>query len=286
MSKEVDQLFPGQTFISTVLDTLDTKERMRAELLRRYLQRAAMAGVLIGVLYVTNYALVAAFASIPAGDTTLVEIGHIAGAMIFGWALVFIYYTKSELLTSNMMIVSIGAYYRKMGPVKALRLLTYCYLGNIIGGLFIAVLLVFSTLLDGGVLAEMTGAVDHKLEYITEGASGWVDLFVRAILCNFMINLAMLVVYNGLIKEDVMKAAVMLVAVFVFVFLGLEHSVANTVLFSIVGLQEGIAVGPALGNLGIALVGNYIGGGLLIGIYYAYVNDKARYLRKSPGAEQ
>ena len=88
---------------------------------------------------------------------------------------------------------------------------------------------------------------------------------------------------NGLVKEDIMKAAVMLVAVFVFVFLGLEHSVANSVLFLIVGFQEGIDVGPALGNVGIALLGNYIGGGLLIGIYYAYVNDKARHLRKLSG---
>jgi formate/nitrite transporter FocA (FNT family) len=283
-TQELDPLFPGQTFISTVLGTLDTKERMRADMLRRYLQRAAMAGVLIGVMYVTNYSLVATFTAIPVGDTTLAGIGTIAGAMIFGWALVFIYYTKSELLTSNMMIVSIGAYYRRMGSVKALRLLFYCYVGNILGGLFIAVLLAFSTLLDGGVMDAMSSSVDHKLEYVTEGISGWADLLVRAILCNFMINLAMLVVYNGLIKSDVMKSAVMLAAVFVFVFLGLEHSVANTVLFEIVGLQEGIDIGPALGNLGLALLGNFIGGGILIGLYYAYVNDKARHLRKTSGA--
>lgn len=94
-----------------------------------------------------------------------------------------------------------------------------------------------------------------------------------------MINLAMLLVYNGLIKSDVGKMLVMIASVFVFGFVGFEHSVANTVLFSIVGLQQGIDVGLALGNLAIVLLGNYVGGGLLIGLYYAYANDDRRFHR-------
>ena len=99
-----------------------------------------------------------------------------------------------------------------------------------------------------------------------------------------MINLAMLLVYNGLIKDDLTKSLVMIVSVFIFAFLGFEHSVANTVLFTIVGLKEGIDLGLAAGNVVIALAGNFIGGGLLIGLYYAYVNDDAKYLRTRPQA--
>ena len=84
------------------------------------------------------------------------------------------------------------------------------------------------------------------------------------------------------IKECGTKILVMVVAVFIFAFLGFEHSVANTVLFSIVGLHGAVPFLPAVGNIAIALVGNFIGGGLLIGLYYAYVNDEARYLRKHP----
>lgn len=282
MSEVVNQLFPGKFFISTVLETLDTKTRMSGDLLRRYLQRAAMAGVIIGLFYATNYALVAAFTDIPAGSESLAPIGRVVGALSFGWALVFIYFTKSELLTSNMMIVSIGAYYRRIGWVKAVRLLTFCYLGNLVGGLFVAFLLRFSSIVEGGVLDAMSESVDHKLSYITEGLAGWGDLFVRAILCNFMINLAMLMVYNGLIQDTLTKCLVMVMSVFVFAFLGFEHSVANTVLFSIVGMQEGIDLGLAAANVGIAVAGNFVGGGLLIGLYYAYVNDDARYLREHP----
>ncbi|BDZ60743.1 hypothetical protein GCM10025873_05340 [Demequina sediminis] len=124
----------------------------------------------------------------------------------------------------------------------------------------------------------MAHSVDHKVGLVAEGLAGWSDLFVRAVLCNFMINLAMLLVYNGMIKDDFMKSLAMIMSVFVFAFLGFEHSVANTVLFTIVGLHDGIDVGLALGNLAIVLAGNFVGGGLLIGYYYAYANDDRKHL--------
>jgi len=277
-------LFPGKNFISTVLEALETKHAMSGELARRYLQRAGMAGIIIGILFATNFALRAAFGEIAAGGTTLQPIGRVVGALTFGWALVFIYYSKSELLTSNMMIVSIGAYHGRTTWGKAVRLLGLCYVGNLLGGLFVAVLVRFSTLVDGLALDVMLASVEHKLDYVASGPAGWVDLLVRAVLCNLMINLAMLLVYNGLIKDDLTKSLAMIVSVFIFAFLGLEHSVANTVLFSIVGLKEGIDVGLAAANVGIALVGNFLGGGVLIGLYYAYVNDDSRYLRTRPPA--
>lgn len=279
MSSVTNPLFPGKAFIGTVLEILETKTAMSGELARRYLQRAAMAGIVIGVLYATNYALIAAFASVTVDGASLQPLGRIAGALAFGWALVFIYYSKSELLTSNMMVISIGAYHRRTGWGKSMRILGLCYFGNFLGGFLMALLVKFSTLAEGAVLAEMTASVEHKLEFISAGALGWSDLLVRAILCNFMINLAMLLVYNGLIKDDLTKSLVMIISVFIFAFLGFEHSVANTVLFTIVGLKEGIDLGLAAGNVLIALVGNFIGGGLLIGLYYAYVNDDAKYLR-------
>lgn len=277
MSAAPHHLFPGKHFISTVLEALEAKTEMSGRLTRRYLQRAAMAGVIIGLLYATNYAVIAAFDAIPVGDTSLHALGRIAGALTFGWALVFIYYSKSELLTSNMMIVSIGAYHRRTSWRRALRLLSLCYLGNALGGLFVAALIRFSTIADGAALTEMESSVEHKLAFVTGGATGWSDLFVRAVLCNFMINLAMLLVYNGLIKDDLTKSLVMIVSVFIFAFLGFEHSVANTVLFTVVGLKQGIDVGLAAANVAIALAGNFVGGGLLIGLYYAYVNDDTSY---------
>ncbi|AZG47741.1 formate/nitrite transporter family protein [Gordonia insulae] len=271
---DVNKLFPGKFFISTALDVLESKKKMTGHLRRRYIQRAAMAGIVIGVFYLVNYTIVGAFDSMGDTPAQLHVIGKLIGAIAFGWALVFIYYSKSELLTSTMMIVSIGAYYRRITPLLTLRVLGFCYLGNIIGGLFIAVLLRGTTLITGPVLEAMNHAVDVKTGYLAEGFTGWLDLFIRAILCNFMINIAMLLVYNGYLHDDIAKCLAMITSVFVFALLDFEHSVANTVLFMIVGLQDGIPVGPALGNLGIVLLGNLVGGGVLIGFYYAWVNDE------------
>lgn len=285
MAADPALLFPGKVFISTALEALETKATMSGGLAARYLQRAAMAGILIGIFYATNFGVVAAFDAVHVGDGTLVTLGRLAGALTFGWALVFIYYTKSELLTSNMMIVAVGAYHRRASWGTALRILGLCFGGNILGGAFVALLLRFSTLTDGAVGDQMNEAAEHKLAYL-ETASGWGDLFVRAILCNFMINVAMLLVYNGLIKDDLTRSLAMIMSVFVFAFLGLEHSVANTVLFGIVGLRDGIDVGLAAGNVAIALLGNFVGGGVLIGLYFAYVNDDAAYLRRRARAER
>lgn len=273
-------LFPGKYFISTALEALETKTLMSGELLNRYLQRAGMAGILIGVFYSVYYTTVAAFAGVQYESLSLEGVGKVVGALVFGWALVFIYYTKSELLTSNMMIVTVGAYYHRAKWWRVLRLLFFCYVGNLLGGLLVAILFRFSSLVSGPVLEQMDHAIDVKLGYVSDGIAGWGDLFVRAIFCNLMINIAMLLVYNGLIKDDLTKSLAMIMSVFVFAFAGFEHSVANSVLFLIMWFEHGIDVGLAAGNVGIALLGNYVGGGLLIGLYYAYVNDDSRYLRK------
>lgn len=280
-----ERLFPGKHFISTVLEALETKQQMSGRMAQRYLQRAAMAGIIIGFMYVTNFTVVATFAELKLGDSSLAGIGRLVGGAVFGFALVFIYYTKSELLTSNMMIVSIGAYHRGTTWRRALQLLGLCFLGNFLGGLLVAVLLRFSTLTDGGVGTAMDAALAHKLEYVAHGPTGWGDLFVRAILCNLLINLAMLLVYNGLIKDDLTKSLAMIVSVFIFAFDGFEHSVANTVLFTITAIKHGVDLGLAVGNVAIALLGNYVGGGVLIGLFYAYVNDDRKPDRERTTAE-
>lgn len=275
MEIEDDRLYPGRVFIENALEAADLKVRMSSYITVRYLQRAAMAGFLIGLFYVAYHATVATFAAVEVGDVSLVGFGKLLGSFIFGWALVFIFFTKSELLTSNMMLASIAHYHRRTTTRRALLLMLLCYLGNALGGLVLAVLLKFSTLVSGPVATQMAHATEVKLGYLTS-AAGLGDLFVRAILCNFVINVAMLLVYNGFVKDSITMTLTMVTAVFLFAFLGLEHSVANTVFFLIVGLSQGIDVAAAAANVAIALIGNFIGGGMLIGIYYAYVNNPGR----------
>lgn len=270
--KPMNPLFPGRTFVSTVLDALDSKKTMTGEMTGRYLQRAIMAGLFVGIFFTTYFAIVAAFAT-PGASPATATAGRVLACLTFGWALVLIFYTNSELLTSNMMIVSIGAYHHRIGWLRSLRILALCFLGNLIGGLVVAALLRGSTIIDQTTMAQMTAAVAAKTGYLTAGVSGVADLFVRAILCSFCINIGMLMVYNGKLTNDFTKCVIMVVAVFVFAFLGFEHSVADSVLFLITGLH---GVGDPLleiGAVAVILVGNFVGGGLLIGINFAVMND-------------
>ena len=61
MPAEQDALFPGKQFISTVLEALETKTRMTGVIAHRYLMRAAMAGMIVAVFYIVNYAIVGVF---------------------------------------------------------------------------------------------------------------------------------------------------------------------------------------------------------------------------------
>lgn len=266
-------LFPGHTFISTVLDVLDSKETMSGRMVGVYMQRAIMAGFFVAVFFTTYFALLARF-SASGGTPLMTAIGKVLACGFFGWALVLIYYTNSELLTSNMMIISVGFYHKRISMMHALRLLALCLLGNVLGALVAAVLLRMSTLVQGDLALQMSQAVTLKLSYINGGASGMLDLLVRAALCNFCINIGMMMVYNGKIRDDFTKCVIMLVAVFVFAYLGFEHSIANTALFLIVGLHQGIDVLQALESVAITIIGNFIGGGVLIGLNFAVMNDE------------
>ncbi len=179
-----EKLFPGRQFISTVLDLLDTKSQMSGRLWKVYLMRAAMAGAIISVFYLAFYGIQAVFDQVPvSAGATMQPIGKFVGAMVFGFALVFIYFTKSELLTSNMMVGSIGVYYHHREWPKVLRILGLCYLGNLLGALFFALLLRGSSLFNGGLGAIMAHSVETKIGYITEGVTGWELIRSSVRLC-------------------------------------------------------------------------------------------------------
>ncbi|WP_338023094.1 formate/nitrite transporter family protein [Bifidobacterium miconis] len=276
----MNPLFPGRTFISTVLDALDSKETMTGKFTGKYMQRAVMAGFFVGIFFTAFFAISATFA---ATGPAMALVGKVIAALTFGWALVLIYYTNSELLTSNMMIISIGVYHKRIDWLHSLRILALCLLGNLIGGLIIAVLMRFSSITDGVIFTQMANAALTKTGYVTQGFGGIVDLFVRAIFCNFCINIGMLMVYNGKLVNDFTKCIIMVVAVFVFAYLGFEHSVADSVLFLIVGLHGVINPWLAIAAIIVILLGNFVGGGVLIGLNFAVMNDRPHPNPSQPG---
>lgn len=278
----MEKIFLGKTFIKAILESIELKEKMTSKILLRYLMRAAMSGIIVVFMYVTYMSIIENFKHIGNDEFNLYYLGKFIAAGFFSFALVAIYYTKSELLTSNMMITTIGKYYNKISFYTMFKIMGLCYIGNILGAVFISVLVSLSTIMTEDVVVYLGELISSKEGYIVE--KNYVDLFVRSIMCNFYINLSMLMVYSGNIKSDTVKCLSIFFGVFTFAYLGLEHSVANTGLFILAGFYELfnptvelINFGNASVNVLIALIGNFVGGGILIGLYYGYINDDRKF---------
>lgn len=277
-NQDIERVFLGSTFVQQTLNSAQIKNEMSSRFAAGYLMRAAMAGTFALFGYIMIMAFDANF------NDGLNSLGLVFGAAFFSLCLVAIYYTRSELLTSNMMILSVARYFKEIKKTRMLKILALCYLGNILGAIIISFLIANSSIITDGMLLSMEHSLSVKQGYIIDG--NYIDLFVRAIFCNFFINIAMLMVYSGNIKSDSAKITAMFFGVFAFAYLGLEHSVANTAFFTLAGmlqLIQGIDVGfsllPAIGNVVIVILGNFVGGGILIGYYYAYMNDSRNKLR-------
>ena len=78
-------------------------------------------------------------------------------------------------------------------------------------------------------------------------------------------------------KDDGGKVMAIIFVIFIFAFLGYEHVIANFPAFSLAffasnGAIAGMTLGSILHNLFFSLIGNYVGGALIIGMTYAWLN--------------
>lgn len=102
-----------------------------------------------------------------------------------------------------------------------------------------------------------------------------LQIFVEAIFANVIVNTAFTI--NLRMKDDGGKVMAIIFVIFIFAFLGYEHVIANFPAFSLAffasnGAIAGMTLGSILHNLFFALIGNYVGGALIIGMTYAWLN--------------
>ena len=242
----------------------------------KYLLRAALAGVYIGFGLMVSYRLGEYFFDAHSAATP------IASSIFFGLALVLILYGGGELFTSNTMMMTISSLKKATTWKDTIENWIACYSGNLLGALFFAILV----MLSGIFLAP------EKTQYMMETVSMKMNtpayqLFFRAILCNWLVCLAVWVPLS--IKGDGAKIGVIMLLVFAFVVSGFEHSVANMVLFSIALLvphPETVSIAGSLYNLVPVTLGNIIGGGFFVGTLYVYLNAKGAAKEGSEPANQ
>ncbi|MGO3048536.1 formate/nitrite transporter [Staphylococcus casei] len=262
-----DKIFYGKVWVTHVVETIRTKDILQSFYFKRYLLRAIMAGFILGTITIFVLLLKASLHhDIPP------SVVNIIASIAFSFALVLILFTNSELLTSNFMYFTVGLYYRVIKPLRVLNIFILCFIGNALGGLIFFLLLRCSDVMSPEMFNQLESTITHK----TLTAS-FIAIITKGIFANFFINISLVIAMQ--IEDILAKMFVMMFGVSIFAFMGYEHVVYNSVLFAggIVYQSHVLSFIPAAINLIGAAIGNYIGGGLIIGLFYAYLNDHHQY---------
>lgn len=218
----------------------------------KYFGRAIMAGIFIMLATILSNVVGAVLSK------NFPEAAKISGSALFSFAIIAVVFFGGELFTGNNLVMFIGLIKKKVSLSSTLKVWIYSFVGNFIGIFLFAYLFVAS-----GASVEI---VKSYIEPIvsTKVSLSVMQLIIRGILCNFAVCLA---VYTGIrLKSECGKMVLMLLCVFTFVVSGFEHSIANLAVFSIAYFAFGsIPLLGVLNNLLWVVIGNILGGGVLLG---------------------
>ncbi len=188
----------------------------------------------------------------------------------FGVALTLVVFAGSELFTGNNMIMTLGVLQRRVGPGALARVWSVCWVGNLLGGMLLAGLVVGSGALEGAMPLAQQIAADKMAAPATQ-------LLLRGVLCNWLVCLALWT--SGRAQGDAARCILIFWCLFAFIACGFEHSVANMSLLTMALLAEH---GPAVSWGGFAhnmlwvTVGNVLGGAVFVAGAYWLASHKHR----------
>lgn len=227
-----------------------------------YFVLSAMAGVYLGFGIALIFSLGAPLAAAGSPAVKLVM-----GAS-FGIALTLVIFAGSELFTGNNMVGAIGGLSRSVTWGQVFQLNFWSWFGNLAGSLALAWLVVESGVFAKGPTFEMI----QKVAGVKMSLGPW-ELFVRGILCNWLICLA--VWTAGRTTNDAAKIMLIFWCLFAFIGIGFEHSIANQSFLGMALFLPHEAVVSWAGfwyNQLFVVLGNIVGGGLFVGGLYWFVS--------------
>jgi len=253
-------------FVTKMVDAGEAKVFMSS---KDTLIRGFMAGAIL--------ALAAVFAI-----TVAVKTGSpLLGAVLFPVGFIMLYLMKFDLLTGVFMLVPLALLDKRPGVdiTQVLRNWGLVFLGNLGGALMVALMMSFILTYgyntDGGVIAAKVASIGESrtLGYKEHGLSGWLTIFVRGMLCNWMVSMG---VVGAMISTSATgKMMAMWMPIMLFFFMGFEHSIVNMFLFpfSMIMGGEFTLVDYLVWNELPTVFGNLVGGFLLVGLplYYTHV---------------
>jgi formate/nitrite transporter len=238
--------------------------------------------LMLAILAGSFIALGAEFCTLVIFDSTLsVGLTKLLGGLVFSLGLVLVIIAGAELFTgNNLIMMGFGS-----GVVTYKQLLKnwgVSYLGNFVGSIFIVGLMYFSNqwMMKDYLLGAKAVLIAASKVNLT-----FTEAFVRGILCNLLVCLAVWLCFSA--RTVVGKVSAIIFPITAFVASGFEHSIANMYFIPMGIILRGnsnvmnkvLEVAPDvnldrlnitgfLGNLLPVTLGNIVGGAVLVAAIY------------------
>jgi len=212
----------------------------------------------------------------------------IVGAVLFPTAFVIIILLGLELVTGNFALIPLAVIGKKATVKQMLNNWLWVIVGHVIGGFIYAMFFViaitnFGTTTEHAVAQKIINVAESKtLAYQALGASGFIVVIVKAILCNWMVSLGAVMAMTS--NSVGGKIAAMWLPILIFFAQGFEHAVVNMFVIP-AGILLGAEVGFAdwwVWNQIPVLVGNVLGGFIFTGLTLYVTYQKVPKLQLEP----
>ena len=222
--------------------------------------------------------------------TVSVNTGQpLLGALLFPVGFVMLYLLGYDLLTGVFTLTPLALLDKRPGATVGgmFRNWGLVFLGNFGGAFMVAVLMAvyftygFSS--EPSAVGLAIGEIGHgrTVGYADHGAAGMLTLFIRGVLCNWLVSTG---VVMAMISDNVLgKIVAMWMPIMLFFYMGFEHSIVNMFLF-----PSGLLLGAdftimdyLIWNEIPTVVGNLVGGLLFVGLplYLTHGRTAARRQR-------
>jgi len=267
-------LLPSE-FVTKMVDAGESKIFMAT---RDTLIRAYMAGAIL--------ALSAVFAI-----TATVQTGSpLIGAILFPVGFCMLYLLGFDLLTGVFVLAPLALIDKRPGvTIKGvLRNWGLVFIGNFLGALTVAGMMAFIFTYGFSIAPSDVGAKigsigeSRTLGYAKYGLMGWFTIFIRGMLCNWMVSTG---VVGAMISTTVSgKVIAMWMPIMLFFAMTFEHSVVNMFLF-----PSGLMMGGKFSILDYfiwneipVVLGNLVGGLAFTGLtlYSTHIKTGAKRMFK------
>lgn len=218
----------------------------------KYFLRAIMAGFFITVAAIFCNVTGNVFASADFGS-----FGKFFSAFAFALAVLLIVLVGGELFTGNNLVMAFGAYGKAVSWKDTGKVWVVSYIGNFVGCFVLSMFFVW---------AGASGTADYFASFVQNKLDiPLVEMFFRAILCNFFVCLA--VACGVKLKSESGKILMIFMCIAGFVISGFEHCIANMSIYTIsVMLVPGLSAVAILKSMLVVTIGNIIGGAIVLAL--------------------